>query len=349
MNNPLISVVIPVYQAAKTIERCISSIICSKAEIEIVCIDDGSTDNSLAILDKLASTDARLRVIHQENAGAGAARNTGICEAVGQYLMFCDADDVYQNDTIDYIVDDIEKYDPDYIVFHRKTIKNDGSIQYWGTNKETLENLSCSWSEYLNQYFNVRQHGAGVVTKVFKKEIVNRNNIVFPKYKFSEDLSFILSYVVHSKIFIEDYRAYYIQYQSSASICMSSYSNYFDLNTAWMKDFIELHPGQSLDIMPFLSTKFYEDLIWSITRILRKIDIVDYMSKKQACLDIFNKSMVHIWLPRFLKHGSPAKRDKKNCSMILNNSYWRFVIINFYIPELKGKVNKSIIGTFLRK
>ena len=89
-----ISVVIPVYNVGKYLRRCLDSLASQTLrEIEIICVDDGSTDESGEILDEYAARDTRVRVVHQENAGAGPARNTGMDLAQGEYLFFCDPDD----------------------------------------------------------------------------------------------------------------------------------------------------------------------------------------------------------------------------------------------------------------
>lgn len=91
---PKVSIIIPVYNVEKYLRQCLDSVLGQACgNIEVICIDDGSTDHSDAILDEYAARDARVCVIHQENAGAGAARNRGIARARGEYLFFCDPDD----------------------------------------------------------------------------------------------------------------------------------------------------------------------------------------------------------------------------------------------------------------
>lgn len=91
---PEVSVIVPVYNVAKYLRQCMDSLVNQTLrDIEIVCVDDGSTDGSGAILDEYAAKDSRIKVIHQANAGAGAARNVGLDIATGEYLFFCDPDD----------------------------------------------------------------------------------------------------------------------------------------------------------------------------------------------------------------------------------------------------------------
>lgn len=94
MNTPVISIIIPVYNAAQYVEQCITSVLQQTLQsIEVIAINDGSIDDSAAILNRLAAADHRLRVFHQQNKGVSAARNFGLEQAQGTYIGFCDADD----------------------------------------------------------------------------------------------------------------------------------------------------------------------------------------------------------------------------------------------------------------
>lgn len=94
-----LSIIIPVYNAAPYLRECLDSLLSQRLrELEILCVDDGSTDDSPAILAEYAARDARIRLLHQQNLGAGAARNAGIEAAAGEYLFFMDADDSVTED-----------------------------------------------------------------------------------------------------------------------------------------------------------------------------------------------------------------------------------------------------------
>lgn len=95
-----ISIVVPVYNAEQYLTQCVKSLVHQTYEnLEIICVNDGSKDHSGEILDNLAKEDRRIKVIHQENCGALAARNTGIQNATGSYIMFLDSDDWIDLDT----------------------------------------------------------------------------------------------------------------------------------------------------------------------------------------------------------------------------------------------------------
>ena len=110
MNN-IISVIIPVYNVEKYIVQCLESVLNqSYKELEVILIDDGSTDRSGEICDFYAKKDGRVRVIHQENGGAARAKNAGLRIATGKYLSFVDSDDYLANNAYGYMVEQIKKY-----------------------------------------------------------------------------------------------------------------------------------------------------------------------------------------------------------------------------------------------
>lgn len=112
--KPLVSIIIPVYNVEKYIERCIKSLINQEYEkIEIIAVDDGSLDKSLEIIDVIAQFDKRVILIHQENKGVSSARNRGLSEATGTYIMFVDGDDWVE---------------PNYVSLFLKTIENSNAL-----------------------------------------------------------------------------------------------------------------------------------------------------------------------------------------------------------------------------
>lgn len=101
MRETKISIVVPVYNAEKELQRCVDSIFRqSFSNWELLLIDDGSRDSSSALCDRLGAQDTRVRVWHKENGGVSSARNLGICKAEGEYLFFTDSDDTLFPDTL---------------------------------------------------------------------------------------------------------------------------------------------------------------------------------------------------------------------------------------------------------
>lgn len=110
MNNELVSVIIPVYNASKYIEKCLESLLNQTYNnIEIICVDDGSTDNSLHILRQYNEKYTSIKVFHQENLGQSAARNLAVQQSIGGFLTFVDIDDYVSEVYIENLMNGIEK------------------------------------------------------------------------------------------------------------------------------------------------------------------------------------------------------------------------------------------------
>ena len=118
-----VSIIVPVYNSERYINRCVDSLIGQTlSDIEILLVDDGSSDNSSAICDEYAVKDNRIKVFHQKNAGAGAARNTGLEHAQGEYIGFVDSDDYVDINMYETLFCAAEKYNADFVTSGMKII-----------------------------------------------------------------------------------------------------------------------------------------------------------------------------------------------------------------------------------
>ena len=177
-----ISIIIPVYNVEKYLERCLDSVLNqSYKNLEIILINDGSTDNSLDICLKYAKKDNRIKLINQNNSGISEVRNKGLEAAKGEYIAFVDSDDVIDKDMFKTLYNNLLKYDSDisscnYKIFHNKI--NFDKEEYYNkifTKEESLKDI-ISNGVLTNFLWN----------KLFKKELFN--NIKFPKNMIYEDM-----------------------------------------------------------------------------------------------------------------------------------------------------------------
>lgn len=128
-SGKLVSIVVPVYNTERYLNRCIESIVNqSYKNLEILLIDDGSPDMCPAICDEWARTDSRIKVIHKQNQGLGMARNTGIHHATGEYICFFDSDDYIAIDTIELSVQRAQQYDSEIVIFGNYRIGANGEV-----------------------------------------------------------------------------------------------------------------------------------------------------------------------------------------------------------------------------
>ena len=184
---PEISIIIPVYNAEKYIARCLDALIQQTfKDIEIICIDDGSSDSSPQILDDYANKDSRIRIIHQPNAGAGPARNKGLDAAAGKYIMFCDSDDWYEPTMCEFMRDTIEKYNVALVgthaIFHAETRTQTKRVGSIGVIPPGLYKLND---------FSMLALDGSMCNKIFRKSILEQFQIRIPDLKYVEDYAFI--------------------------------------------------------------------------------------------------------------------------------------------------------------
>lgn len=221
-DNELISIIVPVYNASKVLERCVSSI-CNQdyKNIEIILVNDGSKDNSLEIANKLASKDNRIKVITQENGGVSSARNTGIKNSKGTYIGFVDADDWIGKNMYSSMYSTLKQKESDLVlcnytqVYDKKFVKRDEFID--------IDKSSHRLKELILTHIISRRENNIMGTcwrMLVSKEILINHNIDFDLgVRMSEDMMFMIKCVDKSQRVtldsIDEY--YYWMNQNSAT------------------------------------------------------------------------------------------------------------------------------------
>ena len=194
---PKISVIIPVYNVEKYLPQALESVINQTfSDLEIICVNDGSTDNSLKILEEYAQKDERIIVFSQKNQGVSSARNKGLDNAQGEYIMFLDPDDTYDLTLCEKVVDKIAIENPDIVMWgHNTVLKTEVKSQ--GCYIKNLRTLSKEKATLLDQ-LKIQVY---VWDKAFKLSFIKNNEITFPiGIKNAEDLIFcIISYYCSPK------------------------------------------------------------------------------------------------------------------------------------------------------
>ena len=198
MNKNLVSIVVPVYNSAEHIERCVESVIDQSYDNwELILVNDGSTDDSLVVCYALQQRDKRITVVDKTNGGASSARNVGIDRATGHFLCFIDSDDYVGSH---YLSDMVEAYIPDsfsLVITGMKLLCN-GQFQTFNYQNETVTtNIISDLS--LKKFY---QHG-GPTNKLYITKVVKDNAIRFDtSIRNYEDLIFNLNYLSHMKAII---------------------------------------------------------------------------------------------------------------------------------------------------
>ena len=184
-----ISVIIPVYNVEKYLRECLDSVVNQTyKDIEIICINDGSIDNSLKILEEYSQNDNRIKIFNQTNQGVSVARNIGTKESSGEYIMFVDSDDWIEKDCVELVYNKIKEKNSDICCFGINEIR-DGKINIREWEKEYLE-------KFKNRELDVdalKRFCINACGKLIKLEFLKKNNILFPTgIKIGEDSIFNL-------------------------------------------------------------------------------------------------------------------------------------------------------------
>lgn len=222
MREPIVSIIIPVYNAQAYIKQCLNSLLeQTYPYYEIICVDDGSTDQSFAILKEYEKKDNRISAIAQKNQFAGVARNKGMEQATGKYLLFLDADDFFRADMLEQAVRKAEEGNTQILVFD--SYRFDNKLQ---------KVMHDSWRVLVKELFGTGVKSArelsdvifGFTTpspwnKLFLREYIQKNNLEFQPLQRTNDLFFVYSALASAdRIGILDEKLVYYRMNNAASL-----------------------------------------------------------------------------------------------------------------------------------
>ncbi len=219
----LISVIVPVYNVESYLPKCIESIMNQTYKnLQILLIDDGSTDQSGYICEKYAQADNRIEVVHKENEGPASARKVGIALARGEYIGFVDADDYIDLSYYQELLDDIIENDVDF-VNGGYIIENDGLETMCNQYETGIYELTGKQAEFIKTYMlkpdSDLHMSFGVWCKLFKADLVRRGDAIVPaSQRRGEDKLLVFSCILNSKRIYLDKRAGYHYVMRSSSI-----------------------------------------------------------------------------------------------------------------------------------
>ncbi|MGF6905616.1 glycosyltransferase [Fusobacterium sp. PH5-44] len=305
-----VSIVVPVYNVEKYILRCIDSLINQTLEdIEIIIVNDGTKDKSIKLI-KENFSDARLVMIEQENMGLSEARNTGIRNARGNYILFVDSDDFIDNDMCKTLYEN----------------SNDGDIifsnyyKYYKTKKEEI-NFSIKIQKYfgINIEKNIKYDGqyvyersvAAVWDKLYKRDFLLRNNLFFTPKILHEDLNFSLkAFLLTENIYYYN-KAFYNYWQENDNSIMNSMKNEVEVRSYQeiindLKKFSETMNDNFKKLRIILIINQYKVIISALNKKnLEKIEIKNIIKNIKGCIN-------------FIKNDYERKIIKHELLLLLN-------------------------------
>ncbi len=237
MKKPKISVIIPVYNVEKYLQKCLDSVVNQTLkELEIIIVNDGSTDSSLSIAEEFAKNDSRIKVVNKENGGVSSARNAGLRDVTGEYISFIDSDDwidktmyekMYeagQSEDTDIIVCNAMLYIENKKIFknfctHKNIIKkNNNSLIFVSDNKKKLFlNMTVCWN------------------KLFKSKFYLENEFKFPEgYIYEEPPVLFIAHAKANKIIIVPESLYYYRQRAGSYLAQKTKKRFDVFNTYYL-------------------------------------------------------------------------------------------------------------------
>ncbi|GCD10985.1 glycosyltransferase family 2 protein [Clostridium tagluense] len=198
---PQISIIVPIYNGAKYINKCIEMILNQTfKDFELIIINDGSTDNSVEMCNEYAKKDSRIRLISKENGGTWAARNIGIDVSSGKYIIFFDCDDWYENNLLQEMYKCIEEHQVDLVISGQTNVTVDASGKILRRTKVLpRKHFFETKDEILSNFILLRKEEIGdtLWNKIYKSEIIKKYDLKFENFKRGEDTVFNANYYDH--------------------------------------------------------------------------------------------------------------------------------------------------------
>ena len=328
MAQPKVSIIVPVYNSERYLERCISSLLNQTLkDIEIILVDDSSTDSSLEICQKTAEEDFRIKVIHKANEGAGMARNAALKVATGEYIGFADSDDYVEPDMFETLYKKAEQYNSDLVMSGvlfvdgnmfseegeciRKTyFDKDTCFQ----TKKELQMLRMGIIGATPQDTDDSKYGMSIWKNLFRHEIIKQNNIVFESERemLSEDALFMIDYISFIKRATGINEAFYNYCRNEDSISKSFKKDRFEKSLVFVR---EVEKRFKNDI-PTENYQVYIDRFWlAMCRVLCSQDImyatnnnIRYIDLRKRLKDVCTHSLTTRALKSYPIYKLPLKQ-----------------------------------------
>lgn len=274
----VITIIVPAYNCEKTLSKCIDSLIMQTyKKIEIIIVDDGSSDHTYEVMKKYAKIDERIILVRQENGGPGVARNTGMKLATGRYFTFVDSDDTIEKNYIESMLDIAIKYELDLIIsgisiYGEKKINTSGGCNIIIGNTDIRSNvISLIKDGKLN----------APCAKLYRRDIQEKNEVYMPtNIDIGEDLQFNLSYIQYvTRMGILDLNLY-IYYTCNSTLTRKYRNKEYDIRVGSIKGLENFLENSNIKDIQFVSY-LYLKLMYAECMNMRK-----HLKKKERLVRI---------------------------------------------------------------
>ncbi len=296
-----VSIIIPVYNTENYIEKCLNSLVNQTLQdIEIICVNDESTDNSITILNKYAQKDSRIKIINQQHAKQGAARNNGLKNAQGEYIGFVDSDDWVDLDYFEKLYNASKKYDSDLALATNIRTGNGK------TKKRILLHKEEFITDLQKKMDICHQWKDGCPTnKLYRKEFLNKYNIRFPEGVSCEDKLFTTQAVYYANGIATVPDIYYYYFRNPKSTVNLS------KKSKAKTDDKEIARRDVLNFLKLQNAQIRDKDFWAVKKDYKLFGIIWYRIKESFYTE---KHLLFSKIPVFEKSEKKTKNDKILCN-----------------------------------
>lgn len=275
MADLLVTVVVPVYNVEKYLNRCVESIVNQTYKnLEIILVDDGSTDNCPSMCDEWENKDSRIIVVHKTNAGLGMARNTGIEHASGEYIFFFDSDDYVETTIVEKCITSANKYCSDAVIYGRCEVYDDGRcvVKNINSRKDVFTSQEVA-NELLPSMFTYDMgFGVSAWGKMFSLETIRRYSLRFVSEReiISEDAFFALEFFSHAATVSIVNEGLYFYYKREDSLSRSFRADRHRQNDKFLHKSIEYVSSANLPekVITHLTARYHMYVIASMKQLM---------------------------------------------------------------------------------
>jgi len=339
MKNSKISVIVPIYNVENYLNNCIDSIINQTySNLEIILVDDESTDNSGKIADEYIKKDNRIKVIHKKNGGLSDTRNAGIEIATGDYLMFIDSDDFFPINACEVLVNKIEEKQADYVIGNYINTQENGKL--WEKpifNTEKYKEFELSIKDYKDSFYIMN---SSACNKIFKASFIKELNLKFEVGLPAEDAIFTTYCFIKANkvVYIPEIIYCYRQRNAGTSISMNCTEKYFNgINNAYKIIYNNFKENDEIGFYRFFYAK-------SMTYMLYKFIDSKFINDEQK-IDILSQMR---WFYKLSKElNVPACQESLSLIIdkIINGDYKDVIDICKVIAEVRTFMPQDIKET----
>lgn len=316
----LISIIVPVYNVKLYLERCVKSI-CNQTylNLQIILVDDGSTDGSGQVCDNLAEQDSRIVVVHKQNGGLSDARNAGLDIAQGEYIGFVDSDDFIEKEMYQILYNKIKNTDAEVVnIGYRRVDENN---TFFSSAVKRKKDAFISNKEFLRELY-LFEGDVSACTKLYKKHILEK--LRFKKNICNEDLVFMFELLPQIKGIEFVAEIGYNYFIRSGSISNSGYSKTIVDMVKNAEYGMELAQNIYPDLMPCAENLYY-------------VQVLNYMLLLPS--NIMNKD--NSFYLRCLKQIKLSRNNIKNNQFLSKKNKYVLLVISFY-PKMINRFYKLI-------